>query len=87
MIENITRSDYKLFYEPQAPKVKCSNCDFEGNESQLHFFLEDKVEVFKGCPNCQTDEFLSDYEDEEQVMVDSEKATMLKDVVDEGVIS
>jgi len=63
MIENITRSDYKLFFEPDAAKVECNNCDFKGNESQLHFFLEDDQECFRGCPNCKTDEFLSDFEE------------------------
>lgn len=39
--------------------VGCGNCEFLGQESDL-ILLPDGQEYFKGCPNCKTDGFLFD---------------------------
>jgi hypothetical protein len=46
--------------------VRCNNCDWEGVEEELQMF-EDKTNAnsidrsfFKGCPNCETDDYLMD---------------------------
>ena len=51
----------------EATIVICNNCNWQGEEDELEVF-EDTTEViesidrcfFKGCPNCETDDFLMD---------------------------
>lgn len=40
-------------------KVKCNNCQFNGNESALKL-KRDGQEFIKVCPNCKTDSYLID---------------------------
>lgn len=41
--------------------VKCNNCDFKGHDEDLIISYEDG-EPFRACPNCETDNYLSDVE-------------------------
>lgn len=51
-------------------KVKCCNCDWQGGEDKLILIETDESihsmdnrldrEFIKACPNCLTDEYLSD---------------------------
>lgn len=51
-------------------EVKCNNCGWEGYENNLEIFEDDCKEqrfdrpFFKGCPNCETDDYLMDIENE-----------------------
>lgn len=51
-------------------EVKCNNCEWEGHENDLEIFEDDLKEqrfdklFFKGCPNCKTDDYLMDIENE-----------------------
>ena len=46
--------------------VRCNNCNWEGVEEELQIFQEetdaDSIDrsFFKGCPNCETDDYLMD---------------------------
>ena len=80
-------------------KVKCCNCDWEGDDETLSLF-ETKGDgtdtivaeepygsfvkrysesvanphFFKGCPNCKTDGYLMDIDEEEKVFTQKEGA-------------
>ncbi len=41
------------------PDVKCCDCGWSGVEDDL-MHGEDKDGHFRGCPNCKTDNYLSD---------------------------
>ena len=52
-------------------EVRCNNCEWEGYEEDLQIFtdLSDNnvshdIHYFKGCPNCKTDDYLMDIENE-----------------------
>jgi len=55
--------------------VKCNWCDWQGNEDELGTFNEpnpidkqDKtLHFFRGCPNCKTDSYLMDIENETSI--------------------
>ena len=43
--------------------LHCVKCEWEGEEEDLKFMLEDESELESGmdaCPNCKTDGYLSD---------------------------
>jgi Pyruvate/2-oxoacid:ferredoxin oxidoreductase delta subunit len=46
--------------------VRCNNCNWEGVEEELQIFQEetdaDSIDrsFFKGCTNCETDDYLMD---------------------------
>lgn len=45
--------------------VRCNNCEWHGEESDLEFVLEDERDLETGmnaCPNCKTDEYLTNIE-------------------------
>ena len=42
-------------------KVKCNMCAFDGNESALKS-KKDGLDFIKVCPNCKTDKYLMDVE-------------------------
>lgn len=57
-------------------KVRCFNCDFEGEEEDLIFILEDEEDLESGmnaCPNCETDSSLADFEVDELQEIVAEK--------------
>lgn len=48
-------------------EVRCNNCDWEGTEDELKLLHErgdgdspDEFNYYKGCPNCETDDYLMD---------------------------
>ena len=45
----------------QDIEIKCNNCDWQGDENELKIIREQE-EFFKGCPNCETDSYLSEIE-------------------------
>lgn len=47
--------------------VRCNNCFWEGNEEELQTFVDlsdndisHDIGYIRGCPNCETDEYLMD---------------------------
>lgn len=40
------------------PEVICNNCEWTGQEADLVLF-EDKIGPGNGCPNCKTDDYLT----------------------------
>lgn len=51
-----------------SPTVRCNNCYWVGDEGDLKMFseasevLDYETCFFKGCPNCKTDDYLTDLE-------------------------
>ena len=46
-------------------KVQCCECLWKGDEEDLVLCKENDREWVKGCPNCHTDVFLMDLEEDE----------------------
>jgi len=46
-------------------RVRCNNCYWQGYEEDLPVFLDEKnKEHFHGCPNCRTDEYIMNLEED-----------------------
>lgn len=53
----------------ETSTVRCNNCLWEGVEDELETFVDLETEVvgneihyLRGCPECETDEYLTDIE-------------------------
>ena len=52
--------------------VRCNMCGWEGTDDELKIFVDlsdnnvsHDIQYFKGCPFCETDEYLMDMENNE----------------------